>query len=250
MSQWTLTKGGYTIEKALGRNRAVGLWYTDDITRVGNKTAVDISETVDGLPINLGQPYPDPNLPGAICVSKRLIQSPSSGKAFVQVSYDSANRFGSAQYGGTTSRARLEPWRVPKATAYPGSPVRYDIKWVEMGTRGVIEIYDVKYMSSNQETSVIQAVALNTGKGYVVKGIPVILAGADTLTRPGSLMRVVYRYEIKAGTKAIDPNNGFDLSIPALNIGEEHVVVYLLSGAPSVGVKTLPDLYDEGAPLP
>lgn len=247
---WNITKGGYVVEKTLGRNRAVGLWYTDDITQAGTKTAVDISETVDSLPINLGQPYPDPNLPGAICVSKRLIQSPSSGKAFVQVTYDSANRFGGAQYGGTTSRARLEPWRVPKATAYPGSPVRYDIKWVELGTRGVIEIYDVKYMSSNDEVSVIQAVALNTGKGYVVKGIPVILAGADTLTRPGSLMRVVYRYEIKAATKFIPTGNGFDLFLPALGIGEEHVVVYLLSGAPSVGVATLPDLYDPGTPLP
>lgn len=249
MSQWNLTKAGYTIEKALGRNRAVGLWYTDDLTQAGTKTTLDISETVDGLPVNLGQAYPDPNLPGAICVSKRLIQSPSSGKAFVQVTYDSANRFGGAQYSGTTSRTRLERRMVPKAMAYPSSPVRYDIKWVELGRRGIIEIYDVKYMSSNDEPAVIASVALNIGKGYVIKGVPVILVGADTNTRHGSLMRVVYHYEIPAPSKGVPAGNGFDIAIPDLGIGEEYAINFTPT-IPDIYAKTLPDLYDPGSPLP
>ncbi len=277
MATWERTHSGFSMSRGLTNNSVTEIWVARDILL----PTTDSQLLVNDCPPQLGQPYPDSGIPGAICVSKTLITparrrvagAASVSMARVAVRYDSnAVRFGfrwkvrTVNYG-STGRPLIAPV-VVKASPQGGWIVR---EWINLGTRAeVMRTVALRLANINPDTLAYSLVDRLDGLYYwsnaqpgelpipSVSGdlppasIPCVFRNFEIRDALNGTYEVRYHFVTTGRVKGVKKERigSFD-DLPALEPLQEWAVLYDAgpNGNP-VGVVTAEDRFEAGKPFP
>lgn len=249
------------------RSSATVVYVTDDLTMdsAGNheQLTVDQIENDVGLPTYTGIAEDGTGYAprGTILLGKRLIAGPSRGCAAVALEYGPPSRFRGGFYGGVTFNFTFDTKFVtPKYKRMlslnngRGLYVRQDDEKQERAVALFTQVKTVTQPNPPAIDNFIADIAKNYGKGYVRYNIPCILMEARAAMSPGSPAIVEYRFMSKAPVlaKPRDEVKGYGLELPALDWLEDYgeQIDEATGYVEAVRVRRLPEMYQEGAPLP
>lgn len=262
---WFRLADGFLVQKQVDRRRVVERWGTETLPETGAVTTAEVEALLESVPVGIGDAYPDPQMPGCPCVDKRLVFGPRSGRAVVEVVYDSRVRFRLGPLG-TRSRSgssTLVPLSVPVVEAGR-------LTWVRFGERGRTTRRVTMVTAGLDVDLVTQTVALNVGCWYFFSttspaAIPDFSVDGDDPPPSGLLCQlsdhevrglgtgeIVMTYEFRSSGPVLEIPGGVigsDVDLPALDQGDEYVVKPAGSTW-SVGRVRLNRRVPRGLPLP
>jgi len=243
-----LLKQGYSVDEGTGRIVVQELYHVDGIT--GWTGSNSSSAVTAQIPVNRGDPHPDPAYAAAKCKNKVILRKLSPTDAIVLLLYDSYDRWGGAPRGGSESETGQLTIQLPVYTRFAANTAI----WVRAEQpvtheRAVISRYAERY-TSGDENVILDAIAANQGKRYAFGGRPFLLSRGRVSKANTGQIRVVYFFRSLAPVQAFPAGTfpGQDLAIPALGYLDEYTPPASQT-SPSIGVKPGTG-YPAGDPLP